>query len=100
MKRFAKKALAGTLSLALVLSLGVVSDPDTASAAKVKVKKVTVNSPSGKTAYIAKGKKVKLTTTVKVTPNKSANKKVTYKSANSKIAKVNSKGQILSLIHI
>ncbi|MCI9420103.1 MAG: hypothetical protein HFG32_08845 [Eubacterium sp.] len=94
MKRFAKKALAGTLSLALVLSFGVVSNPDTASAAKVKVKKVTVNSPSGKTAYIAKGKKVKLTTTVKVTPNKSANKKVAYKSANSKIAKVNSKGQI------
>lgn len=94
MKRFAKKALAGTLSLAMVLSLGVVSNPDTASAAKVKVKKVTVTSPSGKTAYIAKGKKVKLTTTVKVTPNKSANKKVTYKSANSRIAKVNSKGQV------
>ncbi len=94
MKRFAKKALAGTLSLAMVLSLGVVSNPDTASAAKVKVKKVTVKSPSGKTAYVAKGKKVKLTTTVKVTPNKSANKKVTYKSANSRIAKVNSKGQI------
>ncbi len=94
MKRFAKKALAGTLSLAMVLSLGVVSNPDTASAAKVKVKKVTVKSPSGKTAYVAKGKKVKLTTTVKVTPSKSANKKVTYKSANSRIAKVNSKGQI------
>ena len=94
MKRFAKKALAGTLSLAMVLSLGVVSNPDTASAAKVKVKKVTVKSPSGKTAYVAKVKKVKLTTTVKVTPNKSANKKVTYKSANSRIAKVNSKGQI------
>lgn len=94
MNKFAKKALAGTLSLAMVLGLGVVSSPDTASAAKVKVKKVTVTSPSGKTAYIAKGKKVKLTTTVKVTPNKSANKKVTYKSANRKIATVNSKGQV------
>ncbi len=94
MKRFAKKVVAGTLSLAMVLSLGVVSSPEEAAAKKVKVKKVTVSSPSGKTAYVAKGKKVKLTTTVKVTPNKSANKKVTYKSANKKIATVNSKGQV------
>lgn len=95
MKRFAKKVIAGTLSLAMVLSLGVASTEETAVAAKkVKVKKVTVSSPSGKTAYVAKGKKVKLTATVKVTPNKSANKKVTYKSANKKIATVNSKGQV------
>lgn len=63
-----------------------------ASAAKVKVKKVAVTSPSGKVVYVAKGKKVKLSTTVKVSPNKSANKKVSYKSANRKIATVNSKG--------
>lgn len=95
MKRFAKKAIAGTLSLAMVLGLGVTASPDLASAAKkVKVKKITVTSPSGKTAYVAKGKKIKLKTTVKVTPNKSANKKVTYKSANKKIATVNSKGQV------
>lgn len=94
MKKFVNKALAGALSLAMVLGMTAVVSPETASAKKVKVKKVTVKAPSGKTAYVAKGKKVKLTTTVKVTPNKKANKKVTYKSANKKIAAVNSKGYI------
>lgn len=94
MKRFMKKALAGTLSLAMVFGMAAVVSPETASAKKVTVKKVTVSAPSGKTAYVAKGKKVKLSTTVKVTPNKSANKKVTYKSANKKIVTVNSKGYI------
>lgn len=94
MKRFAKKALAGALSLAMVLGMTAVVNPETASAKKVKVKKVTVKAPSGKTAEVAKGKKIKLTATVKVTPNKKANKKVTYKSANKKIATVNKKGQV------
>lgn len=94
MKRFASKALAGTLSLAMILGLGVTATSNTASAAKVKVKKITVTSPSGKTAYVAKGKKISLTATVKVSPNKKANKKVTYKSANSKVASVNKKGQV------
>lgn len=93
-KRFASKVLAGTLSLAMILGLGVTTTSNTASAAKVKVKKITVTSPSGKTAYVAKGKKISLTTTVKATPNKKANKKVTYKSANSKVASVNKKGQV------
>jgi len=39
-------------------------------------------------------KKVKITTTVKVKPNKKANKKVTYKSANKKIATVSAKGVV------
>lgn len=91
MRKFVKKALTGTLSLAMVLGMTAVVAPE-ASAAKVKVKKVTVTSPSGKVAYIAKGKKVKLSSQVTVSPNKSANKKVSYKSANSKIASVNSKG--------
>ena len=43
--------------------------------AKVKVKKVTVKSNYGSSVHVAVGKKVKLTTTVKVSPNKSANKK-------------------------
>lgn len=94
MKRFAKKGLAGALSLAMVLGMTAVVNPETAEAKKVKVKKVTVTAPSGKTAYVAKGKKINLTVTVKVTPNKKANKKVTYKSANKKIASVNSKGQV------
>lgn len=91
MRKFMKTAMAGTLSLAMVLGVTGVAAPE-ASAAKVKVKKVAVTSPSGKVVYVAKGKKVKLSTTVKVSPNKSANKKVSYKSANRKIATVNSKG--------
>ncbi len=94
MKRFAKKALAGALTFAMVTGSVAVANTETVEAKKVTVKKVTVSAPSGKTAYVAKGKKVKLSTTVKVTPNKSANKKVTYKSANGKIASVNSKGQV------
>lgn len=94
MKKFAKKGLAGALSLAMVLGMTAVVNPETAEAKKVTVKKVTVTAPSGKTAYVAKGKKINLTATVKVTPNKKANKKVTYKSANKKIASVNSKGQV------
>lgn len=91
MRKFMKTAMAGTLSLAMVLGVTGVAALE-ASAAKVKVKKVAVTSPSGKVVYVAKGKKVKLSTTVKVSPNKSANKKVSYKSANRKIATVNSKG--------
>ena len=77
MEKFAAKALAGALTLTMVLGAAVLTAPETASA-KVSVKKVTAVSPSGKTMYVAKGKKVKITATVKVTPNKKANNKVTY----------------------
>ena len=62
--------------------------------AKVKVKKVTVKSNYGSSVHVAVGKKVKLTTTVKVSPNKSANKKVSYKSSNKKIATVSSSARV------
>lgn len=94
MRKFAKKALTGTLSFAMVLGIATAANPETASAKKVTVKKVTVKSASGSTAYVAKGKTVKLTATVKVTPNNKANKKVTFKSANKKVATVNAKGQV------
>jgi len=95
MKQNARKAFASVLSLALAFSTAVVMQPETANAKKkVTVKKVTVTSPSGKTAYVAKGKKIKLSATVKVTPNKKTNKKVTYKSANKKIATVTAKGVV------
>ncbi len=63
---------------------------------KVNVKKVTsVNSLTGsKTIKLAKGKKATLKTTVSVTPNKTANKKATYESSNTKVATVTSKGVI------
>lgn len=94
MKKEMVKTLTGVLTLAMVLTTAVVVSPEKASAKKVTVKKVTAVAPSGKTAYVAKGKKVKITTTVKVTPNKKANKKVTYQSANKKIATVTAKGVI------
>lgn len=93
MRKGLAHVLAGALALTMVITTAAVANPQTASA-KVKVKKVTAEAPSGKTAYVAKGKKVKITTTVKVTPNKKANKKVTYTSANKKIATVSAKGVI------
>ena len=65
--------------------------------AAVKVRKVTVaSSLSGdkKTVIVAKGKSVKLTTTVTVKPNKKANKKVSYSVKNKKIATVSKKGVV------
>lgn len=93
MKKMSAYALTGALALMIAFATGTVVNPQPASA-KVKVKKVTVVAPSGKTAYVAKGKKVKLSSTVKVTPNKKVNKKVICKSANKKIATVTSKGVV------
>lgn len=92
MNRRLTKAFIGALSFAAALSTAVVFNASDAQAKKASVKKVTASAPSGKKVYVAKGKKVKITTTVKVKPNKKANKKVTYKSANKKIATVSAKG--------
>ena len=56
--------------------------------AEAKTGRIKVNSPSGKTVKVAKGKKVKL----KVKVKKLKNKKVTYKSSNPSIAKVSANG--------
>lgn len=93
MKKFTARTLAGIIALAVVTSSAAAADPAMVLA-KVKIKKIKVAAPSGKTAYVAKGKKVKLATTVTAKPNKKANKKVTYKSANKKIATVSKKGVI------
>ena len=74
--------------LTLTMLPGIVTE------AAVKVKKVKVESNYGSMVHVAKGKKVKLTTTVTVTPNKKANKKVTYTSSNKKIAKVTAAGYV------
>ena len=94
MNRRLTKAFIGALSFAAALSTAVVFNASDAQAKKASVKKVTASAPSGKNVYVAKGKKVKITTTVKVKPNKKANKKVTYKSANKKIATVSAKGVV------
>lgn len=92
MKKRMKQQIRGILfvAAALVLCLALQNTAD----AKVKVKKVTVQSNYGKSVHVAVGKSIKLKTTVKVSPNKAANKKVTYKSSNKKIAKVTSGGTV------
>ncbi len=88
------KACSSVLTLAMMFSVAAITIPEKVSAKKVTIKKVAVTSPSGKTVYVAAKKKVKLSTVVTATPNKKANKKVTYKSANNKIATVNAKGVV------
>lgn len=94
MNRKIANVFIGALSFAAALSTAAVFTATDAQAKKVSVKKVTASAPSGKNVYVAKGKKVKITTTVKVKPNKNTNKKVTYKSANKKIATVSAKGVV------
>lgn len=99
-----KSRVKSLLSMLLVLTLLFSVNVTPASAAKKKAKAkgkgkvttVTVKAPTGskKVAYVAKGKKIKLSTTVKAKPNKKANKKVTYKSKNTKIATVSAKGVV------
>lgn len=91
------KMLVLALALVVSFSLGVGSTAEAAKKkAKVTVKKVTsVDKLTGKkTITLTKGKKATLKTTVSVTPNKSANKGVTYKSSKKSVATVNSKGVI------
>lgn len=93
LKKISRMIMAGMLSMAMVMGVSTITAPEV-SAAKVNVKKVSVTAPSGKTLYVAKGKSVKLSTEVKVTPNKKANKKVKYVSSNPGIAKVSAKGVV------
>ena len=88
------KMVALLLALILVFSMGYYTP---VSAASVKVSKVVVRNTltdSTKTVAVAKGKTVKLKTVVTAVPNKASNKKVSYKSSNSKIATVSKSGVI------
>lgn len=87
-----KHLVKGLLFLAAALILGQV--PQDTAQAKVNVKGVTVKSNYGKTVHVAVGKRVKLTTTVNVSPNQSAYKKVSYQSSNKRIATVSSSGYV------
>lgn len=91
-KLIKKKVVAGLLIAAIVITGQI--QAISVKAASVKVKSVKVTSDTGKTAYVAKGKTIQLKTDVSVTPAKSTNKKVTYKSNNKKIATVSSKGVV------
>jgi len=90
MKKTAKIILT---CLALCAGISCLGSSQSAQA-KVKISKVTATTPTGKTAYVAKGKKVKITATVKAKPNKKKNKKVRYTSKNKEIATVSKKGYI------
>ena len=84
-------------ALTAVMLLSIITDssvPEAAAKKKVTVKKVTVTAPSGRTAYVAKGKKVRITSAVKVKPDKKANKKVRYTSKNKKVATVSASGVV------
>ena len=93
MKKHVGKVLVSAFAMTVALAGAAAVNP-AAAEAKVTVKKVAVEAPSGSTAYVAKGKKVKLTADVTVKPDKSANKKVTYTSANKRIASVTAKGEV------
>ena len=90
-----RKTFVGAVAAVLLMGTVVIATPtDVFAKSKVKVKSIVVTSLSGKTVYVAKGKKVPLTTTVKVTPNKEANRAVTYRSSNRRIAYVTSSGKV------
>lgn len=95
MKRITKM-LVLALALVAVFSMGAGSTAEAKT--KVKVKKVTaLDKATGKkvtSITLAKGGKAELSASVSVTPSKSANKKVGYKSSNKSIATVSSKGVI------
>lgn len=90
------KMLVLALALVAAFSLGAGSTAEAKKKKKVTVSKVTsVDKLTGKkTITLTKGKKASLKTTVTVKPNKSANKKVKYRSSNSRVASVTSKGKI------
>lgn len=95
--KITKKSVSFMMAIIMFLSIWGISDRGcliVEAAKKVNVKQVvSVNSLTGsKTIKLAKGKKAALKTTVRVTPNRASNKKVTYKSSNKKIATVTSKG--------
>lgn len=94
MKKSLRFFMAALLAV-LVLSVSAGTGASEAEAKKkVVVKKITVSAPSGKTVYVAKGKKVKLTPVVKVKPDKMAYKKVKYTSKNRKVAMVSAAGVV------
>lgn len=96
MKKFAKTLV---FACALAASLSVGAGNTAQAKTKVTVKSVkAVDKLTGKTSItLTKGKTATLKTTVKVTPNKDANKKVTYKSKNPAIATVSSTGKITAV---
>lgn len=85
MKKITLKALTTVSAMALLAGASVVATNTDSQAKKVSVKKVKATTEAGKTAYVAKGKKVKITTTVTVKPNKKATRKLHTKLLTRKL---------------
>ncbi len=84
MKKIVTRVLTGVMAFGLVVGVATPATGVDAAKKKKKAAKFAVTAPSGKTAYVAKGKKIKLTAT----------KKATFTSKNKKIAQVTSKGVV------
>lgn len=89
MKRNAKKILSIILAFVVVFTSCMVESPTTVESATKKPSKITLNYKST-TSYVGGTVKLKVAS---VTPKK-ASKSVTWKSSNTKIAVVNSKGVV------
>lgn len=83
----------GKVLISLVLFAVLFAMVPTAEA-KVKVKKVSIKSNYGKIVHVGKGKKVRVSSSVRVRPNRSSYKGVRYKSKNKRIARINSIGEV------
>lgn len=94
-KTFKHFIMSAVLLLCVLITLGRTGLTVEASSGAVVRKVSSVNKLTGsRTIKLAKGKKAYLKTTVTVKPNRSENKKVTYKSSNKKVATVTSRGVI------
>ncbi|MDO5522085.1 MAG: Ig-like domain-containing protein [bacterium] len=95
MKNSRKKVVVTLLTLLLAIFILPFVNGTTASAKKkVHVSKVAITKPAAKSLTLPVGKTYSLK--VKVTPSKASNKKVSYKSSNSKVVSVNSKGKLIA----
>lgn len=95
MQKMRKKSsilLLWAVVLTLVFSMSYA--PGVEAAAKSNVKSVTVTNAASKKLTLVKGKSITLKVKVTSTNKKKASQKVTYKSSNTKVATVSSKGKI------
>ena len=88
------RVIAFVMAFAMVATSLSYTPASAAKKAKVKSVKLT---PGTKYLVLKKGKSKKLKVTVKATPSKAKNKKVTWKSSKPKVVKVSKKGVVKAL---
>lgn len=89
-----KRLITFVMAFAMIITSLAVSSTD--SAAKAKVKKITIGVKVGGSGILVLKKGQSKNLAVSVSPKK-ASKKVTYKSSNKKVVKVNKKGVVKAL---